>query len=301
MKPGDLDFDWNRARAFLATAREGSFSGAARALGVAQPTVGRQVAALEAELGVVLFERVARGLELTAAGLELAEHVGDMADAATRVSLTAAGRSTSLEGIVRITASEVISAYLLPPIVARVRSAHPGIELELVASNEVRDLRRREADIAVRSFRPRDPELVARKLRDGCARLYATPGYLERIGSPRTPADLARAEIFGFDRSELMITGLEAMGLTLTPRNFPIVTANHLVQWEMAKAGLGICVMMEEIGDPEPSVCRVLESLPPLAIPMWLASHRELRTSRRMRVVFDLLTEGLAKTDGAGA
>lgn len=288
-----IDFDWNRARAFLAAARDGSFSAAARALGVAQPTVGRQIAALEQELGVTLFERVGKGLELTAAGLDLAEHVRAMEEAALRVSLTAAGQASALEGIVCITASEVIAAYLLPPIVAEIRAAHPRIELELIASNLTQDLARREADIAVRSYRPRDPALVATKIQDGVARLYAAPAYLERVGRPRSPKDLSHLEIFGFDRSDLMIRGLEGLGLPVTAKNFPIVTANHLVQWELAKQGLGVCVMMEEVGDAEPRVCRVLGDLAPLPIPMWLTCHRELHTSRRIRVVFDLLAERL--------
>jgi DNA-binding transcriptional LysR family regulator len=288
-----VNFDWNLARAFLVTAEEGSFSGAARALGVAQPTIGRQVAALELELGVTLFERVGRGLELTPTGLELVEHARAMGEAATRVSLAAAGTSTSLEGIVCVTASEVISAYLLPPIVARIRERHPGIEVEIVASNQARDLRRREADIAVRNFRPQDPELFARKVHDSAARLYASPSYLARLGPITGPADLSRADFFGFDRTDMMVEGFKAIGLHLGPRNFPIVTANHLVQWQLAREGLGICVMMEEVGDPDPCVRRVLPELPPLPVPVWLASHRELRTNHRMRVVFDLLAEGL--------
>ncbi|MCB9785353.1 MAG: LysR family transcriptional regulator [Deltaproteobacteria bacterium] len=288
-----VDFDWNLARAFLVAAEEGSYSAGARALGVAQPTIGRQVAALERALGVTLVERVGRGLELTPTGLELVEHVRAMGEAASRVSLAAAGNSTSLDGVVCITASEVISAFLLPPIVARIRQQHPGIEVEIVATNEARDLRRREADIAVRNFRPRDPELFARKIQDGHARLYAAPAYLERLGAVAAPADLARASFFGFDRTEMMIDGLRALGIPVGPRNFPIVTSNHLVQWELARQGLGICVMMEEIGDPEPRVRRVLPELQPLPVPLWLTSHRELRTSRRIRVVFDLLAEGL--------
>ena len=124
-----ITFDWNRARAFLVTAQEGSYTAAARALGVAQPTIGRQVAALEAELGVTLLEQAGTGHRLTAAGLELVDHVRAMGEAATRVSLAAAGQNLSLEGVVCITASEVISAHLLPPILDRIREAHPGIEL----------------------------------------------------------------------------------------------------------------------------------------------------------------------------
>jgi DNA-binding transcriptional LysR family regulator len=294
-------FDWNQARAFWITAEEGSYSAAARALGTAQPTIGRQVAALEEALGVTLFERVGRGIALTAAGLDLAEHVRAMGAAAARVSLTAAGQAMALEGVVCITASEVISAHLLPPLIGRVRAAHPGIEIEIVASNAAQDLRRREADIAVRNFRPQDPELIARKVHDGYARLYAAPAYLERIGGVRAAEDLARAEIFGFDRTAMMVKGLEAIGVPVTAKNFPIVTSNHLVQWELAKHGLGICVMMEEVGDREPRVQRVLEGLPPLPVPMWLVTHQEIETSRRIRVVFDLLAEGLRGVRDAAA
>lgn len=288
-----ITFDWNQARAFLVTAREGSYSAAALALGVAQPTIGRQVAALEAELGVVLFERVGRGLALTAAGLELAEHVGAMGDAAMAVSRAATGQSTSLEGIVCITASEAISALLLPPVLAQIRAEHPGIELELVVSNEARDLRRREADIAVRNFRPTDPELIAIKVRDSQARLYAAPSYLARLPRPLDVEALVRAEFFAFDRTNLMIDGFKALGLHLTHQNFPVVTSNHLVQWALAKQGMGVVVMMEEIGDQEPALVRVLPEFPAIPVPIWLTSHRELRTSRRHRVVFDLLSEGL--------
>lgn len=287
-------FNWNHARAFLVAAEEGSFSAAGRALHIAQPTIGRQVAALEAELGVTLFERIGSALELTSAGLDLIEHVRAMNDAATRVSLSATGQSLSIEGTVSITASELISTYILPPILARLRRAHPGIELEVVASNSARDLRRREADIAVRNFTPSQPELVAKKVADRSARLYATPEYLAELGNPSSPAELARADFFGFDRSELMISGLRALGIPLTSKNFPVITENHLVQWELCKQSAGICIVMDEVGDAEPRVRRVLPDLAPLPIPVWLATHRELRTSRRIRVVFDLLAEGLS-------
>jgi DNA-binding transcriptional LysR family regulator len=287
-------FDWNHARAFLVAAEEGSFSAAGRVLSTAQPTIGRQVAALEEELGVALFERIGNTIKLTSPGLDLMEHLRAMGDAATRVSMTAAGKSLSVDGTVCITASELIAAHILPPIIGRLRRAHPGIEIEIVASNAARDLRRREADIAVRNFTPTQPDLIAKKIADRDARLYATPAYLERLGNPTSPADLSRAEFFGFDRSALMLKGLRALGLDLTPKNFPIVTDNHLVQWELAKQGVGICIVMDEVGDAEPRVRRVLPDLPPIPVPVWLATHRELSTSRRIRVVFDWLADALS-------
>lgn len=287
-------FDWNRARAFLVTAEEGSFSAAARALGMAQPTIGRQVAALEEELGVTLFERVGNSLELTAAGLDLVDHVRAMADAATRVSLTATGQAEALEGTVCITSSELIAAHLLPPIVARLRREHPAIEIELVASNDVRDLLRREADIAIRNVQPTHPELFARRVSDATATAYATPAYLDAAGRPACLGDLARLEFFGFDRSDTMIRYLRELGVELSPAHFPIITDNHLVQWELCKQGVGVCFVMREVGEAEPLVEEVLPELPPIPVPMWLTSHRELRTSRRIRLVFDILAEALS-------
>lgn len=295
-------FDWNRARAFLVAAEEGSFSAAGRALGLSQPTVGRQIAALEEELGVTLFERVGSSLSLTTAGLDLVEHVRAMGSAAARVSLSATGQSTTLEGSVCITASELIAAYLLPPIVVGLRNEHPGIEIEIVASNAARDLRRREADIAVRNFQPSQPDLVATKIADRTASMYATPGYLRRLGNPQTAEQLVEAEpqLLAFDRSDGMIRGLRELGLPLEPRHFPIITDNHLVQWQLAKRGAGICIVMDEVGEREPRMRRVLPDFPALPVPIWLATHRELRTSRRIRVVFDLLAEGLRRSaDGS--
>ncbi len=287
-----VNFDWNRARAFLVTAEEGSLSAAARALGMAQPTLGRQVSALERELDVVLFERVGRGLSLTPSGLDLLEHVRAMGEAAGRVSLTASGHAQTLDGTICITASEAISAVLLPPFIAQLRRRHPGIHIELVASNTTKDLQRREADIAIRSFRPKQPELVAKKIRDAQGYLYASPDYLTRAGI-ESPADLSRAEFIGFNRSSDLIDLLNSMGLSLTHENFPLVSENHLVQWELVKYGIGIGVMQDDIGDTEPRVVRVPAGIDPIIVPLWLTTHREVNTSRRVRVVFELLYQYL--------
>jgi DNA-binding transcriptional LysR family regulator len=290
-----VKFDWNRARAFLVTAEEGSLSAAARALGMAQPTLGRQVDALEEELGVILFERVGRGFVLTPSGLELLDHVRGMGEAAGRVSLAAAGRSQTIAGKVSIAASDVHAAFLLPRVLARLRVEAPGIEVEIVASSRVSDLRRREADIALRNFRPTEPDLVARKIRDNPARLYAAPAYLDRIGHPLLPHDLRDAEIISIDGSGMFLKGLNAMGMNLTERNFPILCENYLVMWELVKQGLGLGIMDGTIGDAEPRVRRVLPDMAPLIFPVWLVAHRELNTSRRIRFVFDLLAEELGK------
>ena len=290
-----MNFDWNRARAFLVTAEEGSFSAAARALSSTQPTVGRQVAALEQELGVTLFERIGTRLELTVSGLDLLEHVRAMGAAANQTSLAATGRSESVEGTVCLTASEAITAFLLPPILQGLRLEHPGISLELIASNEVRDLQRREADIAVRNFAPKRPDLIARKVGERTAHFYAAPGYVERIGPLNSTEGLARAEILGFEQPKNMVDMLQKfLGLDCREEQFPIVTSNHLVQWELCKQGSGVCMMMDEVGAKEPAVVKVFPELPSIPVPLWVVCHRELRTSRRLRLVFDWLAKGLA-------
>lgn len=290
-----VKFDWNRARAFLVTAEEGSLSAAARALDMTQPTLSRQVDALEKELGLVLFERAGRGLFLTPSGLELLEHVRNMGEAASRVSLSASGQSQAIEGKIKITASEVYSAYLLPPILTNLHATFPGIDIELVASNSPTDLRRREADIAIRNFSSTDPDLIIRKLRDDNAYLYAADTYLSRIEPLKTMADLARAEFLGFANTDVLIDGLNAHGMNLTKRNFPIICDSHFVQWELVKRGAGIGAITANIGDPEPLVRRVLPDMAPIVVPMWLATHRELNTSKRVRTVFDFLAAELSR------
>jgi DNA-binding transcriptional LysR family regulator len=288
-----IGFDWNRARAFLATAEEGSLSAAARALGSTQPTIGRQIAALEEELDIVLFERVGRGLVITPSGRELLKNVREMGEAATKMALAALGQSQSLEGPIRITASEVVSAFLLWPIVGKLRADHPGIDIEIVASNQATDLAQREADIAIRNFRPTDSELVARKVKDVAVHLYAAPTYLKRMGPIHSVADLARAEFVGFDSTGRLLTMLNELGFNLTSDNFPVISESHLVIWEYVKRGIGIGLMQEDIAAAEPGVVRIETGLAPIMIPIWLTTHREVTTSRRIRLVFDLLYHAL--------
>jgi len=289
-----VNFDWNRARSFLVTAQEGSLSGAARALDMSQPTLGRQVAALEKELGVILFERVGYKFMLTPNGLALLEHVQVMADAASKVSLAASGQSQSVEGTVCISASEVHAVFLLPPIIAKLRRLAPKIRIEIVATSKVSDLRQREADIAIRNFRPTQLELISKKVKDSLAHFYASNAYIESLGSAVDLDRLNKADFISFDPSGRLITRLNAMGLKLTKDNFPISTESYLTHWELVKQGLGIGIMPEEIGDAEPKVARVSVDIDSIAFPIWLTTHRELNTSRKVRMVFDLLAQELS-------
>ena len=289
----NVNFDWNRARAFLVTAEEGSLSAAARALGLAQPTLGRQVDALEDELGVVLFERVGRGLRLTPAGHALIDHVRAMGDAAARLSMSAYGQNESMAGPVVISASDLYAGLLLPPIIARIRAEQPSISIEIVAVNDASDLLRREADIAIRNFRPKEPDLVARKIREAYARLYGAPAYLETLGAINRPADLGRAGIIGLSDVEMYVGALNTLGLGVTTDNIALRCDNFLVMWAMVKQGLGLGMIDARIGDSDPDVALAYPDLAPLSFPVWLVAHREIHNSPRLRYVFDVLAEAL--------
>lgn len=288
-----VTFDWNRARAFLVTAEEGSLSAAARALKLSQPTLGRQVEALEAELGVALFERSGRGLRLSPAGHELLEHARLMGEGARALSLAAWGQTEALEGEVAISASDAYASYMLPPILDRLHRAEPRIRIEVVVSNDLSDLSRREADIAVRNVRPTEADLVARRVRDASARLYATPGYLERLGRPETPAEFSAAEFIEIDAAGSLMGLLNARGFALAEANFPWRCRNFTVMWEMVRRGMGIGILDDRIGDADPAVDRAMPGFAPIEFPVWIAAHRDIARSRRLRVVFDALVKGL--------
>jgi DNA-binding transcriptional LysR family regulator len=285
-----ITFDWNRARAFLVTAEEGSLAGAARSLGMTQPTLGRQVAALEREIGLDLFTRRGRGLELTPNGIKLLEYVRLMGDAANQFSLSASGKSDVIEGDVSITASELLSTFMLPPMIKALRETEPGIEIEINSTNEERDLNRREADIAIRNFRPTQPELIVKRLCSVRGQLYAAKSYLQQLDNPQSIEELNKANFIDTEKPGRLMTLLNSQGFNLTKQNFPVISNSHIVQWELVKQGVAISATVEEIGDNEPLVERVvISNLPLITMDLWLVTHNELKTNRRIRRVFDFL------------
>ncbi|SFB13354.1 transcriptional regulator, LysR family [Poseidonocella pacifica] len=289
-----VTFDWNRARAFLVTAEEGSLSAAARALKLAQPTLGRQVEALETELGVALFERSGRGLRLTPSGHELLEHARIMGEGARALHLAAWGQTEALEGEVAISASDAYASYLLPPILARLHRSEPRIRIEVVVSNALSDLSRREADIAVRNVRPTEPDLIARRVCDASARLYAAPRYLDRLGRPGTAAGFSSAEFIEIEAPGNLMKLLNTKGFALDAGNFPYRCRSFTVMWEMVRQGMGIGILDDRIGDADPLVERAVPGFAAIYFPVWIVAHRDIARSRRLRVVFDALVEGFS-------
>ena len=291
-----IGFDWNQARAFLATAELGSLSAAAKALHLTQPTIGRQVAALEEALGVVLIERAGRSIVLTDAGRNLLPSLRIMAEAALQTGLTASARSEAIEGRVSISASDVMAAFVLPEILAELRVAAPGIEIEVIASNALSDLRRREADIAIRHVRPQHQDLVARLIREASAHFYAAESLLDRTGRPKSLKDLTGEVFVGFGNREEMVRFLNGLGLKATAANIRFASASGVVGWQMVRQGLGIGIMQEDVAERTPGIVRVLPAMAPIRFPVWLVTHRELNTSRRIRLVYDFLAEALSRT-----
>ena len=288
-----MSFDWNHARTFLSVAEEGSLSAAARKLGQTQPTVSRQIAGLEEALGVTLFERTGRSVQLTEAGVGLLDHVRTMESGANLVALAASGRAQSVEGLVRITAAEAMAAYVLPPVLRTLLDSTPMLEIDVVADNGVRDLVRREADIAVRHARPEQSGLIARRVADEVMRFYASPAYVERHGVPDA-GTLSDHQIISFIETDRMLGYLQPIGPDLTKKNFRLSSTSQCVAWEMARSGLGILVYSDRIAGGEAGLVPVLTDIGPFAVPTWLVAHRELQTSRRVRLVFDHLAEALS-------
>jgi DNA-binding transcriptional LysR family regulator len=295
------DFDWRLVRSFLAVLDQGSLLAAARSLGVSQPTLGRHITELESQLASVLFERTGRGLLPTRTALQLAQAARQMQDGALQLSRTLAGTKSQASGTVRITASVPVAVQLLPPILLNLRLALPDIQIELVSSNQVSNLLRREADIAIRMVRPDQTSLVARKLGETAVGAYAHRDYLARRGVPAQPAELLQHELIGSDAHPAIRLGFEAMGFPVPREAFALRSDDLLVQWQAVRAGLGIGFLADYQARLDPAVQPVLAGqlqIPPL--PMWLAVHREIRTSRHIRAVFDFLATALPAALAAG-
>jgi len=286
--------DWHLYRSFLAVMREGSLSGAARALGMTQPTMGRQVAALEAALEINLFTRSLDGLAPTEAALRLLPAAEAMAAAAETAQRAASGAFDEGRGTVRITASEVIGAEVLPSILARFHELHPAITLELALTDRNEDLLRGDADVAVRMMRPTQDALIAKRIGRIDVALYAHRRYLKAQGLPRLRDDLAGHALIGSDRDPAFARLLDTLGAQFSRNAFTFRSDSQLAQLAALRAGFGIGVSQLGIARRDKNLMPVLHSDLMLSMEMWLAMHRDLRTSRRVRLTFDHLATELA-------
>lgn len=291
--PHPQGFDWTLVRSFLAVLDAGSLMGAARTLQAQQPTLSRHIAELEVQLGTPLFERTGRGVVPTAAALAIADAARRMQQGAEALKGQLQRRREATGGTVKITTSEVAATWLLPPVLAALQAAEPQIQVELIASNAVANLLRREADIAVRMVRPAQATLVARKLGEVRIVAAAHQSYLARAGTPRQPQDLLHHTLVGYARDETIVRGFAALGLPLAREQFALRTDNQLAYGQLVAAGAGIGFVAEYNTARWPGVHTLLPMLKIPPLPCWLAVHREIRGSPVVRRVFDVLAEAI--------
>lgn len=291
--------DWTLLRSFLAVAETGSLSAAARQIGVSQPTLGRHVRALEKALEVPLFTRAARGLALTEAGADLLPPAREMRAAAARAGLAAAGRAGTVSGTVRITASRIVSHHILPAMLAALRAEEPAIEIELLPSDQPENLLFREADIAVRMYRPTEPDLITAHVAELPLALYAAKSYLDRRGRPTTPEALLALDFVGFLTSDLILRSMRAIGIERRMGDFPIRCDDQIVYWNLVRAGCGVGGAQTGLADADPSVERlgIGPDLP--SLPVWLTAPEVLRQNPRIRRVYDHLAHGFRRLPAA--
>jgi DNA-binding transcriptional LysR family regulator len=287
------DIGWELYRSYLGVLQEGSLSGAARALGVAQPTVGRHVAALEKSLGLALFTRSPSGLVPTEAALALQTHAEAMSSSAAAFKRAAESQGDGVKGTVRVTASEVIGVEVLPPILAQLRREHPELKVELVLTSRVQDLLRREADIAIRMTQPTQDLLIARRVGEVELGLHAHPDYLREHGTPRTLAELAQHTLIGFDVEPPFVRAARKAHPAWHRDAFALRTDSDLAQLALIRAGAGIGVCQVALARRAPPLARVLPQQLAVQLQTWLVLHEDLRSSPRCKVTFEALLRGL--------
>ncbi len=292
------DLDWSLLRTFLAVLEHGSLVAAATSTGVSQPTLGRHIDALEAQLKVSLFERAGRGLQPTQAAQRIAPQVRQMQASVDALMMTLKQASSQFAGTVRLSCSRDVAAYCMPKLLTELRAAQPQIQIELVASNEQSNLLRREADIALRLARPTQNGLITKKLGELPFGVYAHARYLALHGTPTKPAELLDHTLIGFDSFDNIIQGFAKEGFVVTPSQFALRTDDTVTYWEALRSGFGIGFLAAHIAAQDAQVKRVLPSMALPALPVWLTTHREVRGNANIRCVYDFLAQRFMSTVG---
>ena len=273
-------------RFFLAVAREGSLSGAARTLNVEHSTVARRVGALEASLGVRLFDRLRRSWTLTSEGEALiapAERLEHEALAFTRAATSA----TSLHGTVRISAPPVFASQFLVPQLAGCIDRWKEIDLDLVGEVRTANLHRREADLSIRFMRPDEPGLAARKLGELGFRLYAAPAWRARAES--------EWRFIGYGDALGEVPHQQALARMAGERPF-VLRSNDLAAVHRAcRAGMGLAMLPSFLARNDGGLVEITSAEPPVLREIWCVVHPDVRRSPRVRLMADLIAEVIRK------
>lgn len=284
-----IQLDWSLVRAFLAVAETGSLSGAARQLSQSQPTLGRQIKLFEDQLNLRLFDRQPRGFTLTPTGESLLEPARAMRDAFGQLNLRAAGRDDRMQGTVRITASEVMARHVMPQVILQIRESEPNIQIELVPSDASENLLFREADIAVRMYRSTQLDVITKQIAEAKLGVYVAKTYLAKHGTPKTIEALMEHSIIGYDRDDRIIQGMRAMGWPVTRDFFDVRCDDQNTYWELVRGGCGIGFTQSLVARRDPGVEQLFPDLPLDPLPIWLAAPEAMRSTPRIKRVWDIL------------
>ena len=281
------DPDWSLYRSFLAVATEGSLSAAARRLRLTQPTVGRHIEALEAELGTTLFSRSQRGLALTAMAEEILPLAREMASTVEALKRASSGDASAERGVVMLTTSQTLSVELLPLVLADFALAYPQIEIELNVDSHLLDLLRRDADIALRMIRPTQKALVARRVGVLEFGLYAHRRYLAAYGTSGAP----RPRLIGFDQDNTPLRSAQPLAEHILGDLAGFRTDNYASQWAVLRAGAGIGMCATVVAARDPDLVRVEADRFSMQRDIWLVMHEDAKSIRRVRLLFDHIAE----------
>lgn len=289
------NLDWSLIQSFIAVAEHGSLTGGAKHLSKSQPTLGRDIAKIEASLKTQLFLRERHGLSLTDQGIKLFAIAKEMQISAVKLAALAMDATEELSGTVRITASLAMSNFILPQIIVKLRTAFPNIEIELHVSDKSDNLLFHEADIAIRMYRPDQLDIITRNLGDMELGIFASQDYIDRNGRPQSVDELMQHDWIGYDHSELMIKGMRSRGWQVDRSFFKTRCDDQSAYWQMLKAGAGIGVGQVMIAQQSDNLIRLLEETDIPPIPIWLTANKVLKLSARIRAIYDAIAHELLK------
>jgi DNA-binding transcriptional LysR family regulator len=294
----DLEPSWDHYRTFLAVMREGSLSAAARGLGLAQPTVGRHIDALETAIGIQLFLRTPQGLLPTEAAVDLRPQAEQFAIQATALLRSVSAHRSSAKGAVagtvRISASDTIAVEVLPDILEALANRYPELIIELSVSDTIEDLLRQEADIAIRMAEPTQEALVVRRIGNIDIGLYAHRRYLEQHGVPTTLDDISRHRVIGYHSESAFVRSMRKRYPVLEHTQAALKVDSNIAQMALIRSGCGIGFFQLGLARRDPNLVRVLQDELAMTLTTFVAMHENLRTTPRCRVTFDAIADGMA-------
>ncbi len=286
-------YNWNYIKAFLAVVDTGSLSAAAALTGISQPTLGRMISALETSLNVTLFSRGRMGMSPSKAGLTLVNDARLLSEQADQLAIKAHSRSSSAKGTVRITASIITSAYILPPVLKAFKAHEPDIDIELVASDKNQNLLSRDADIAIRMVPLHQNSLIGRKVNEMGIGTYVHQDYIDKNGQPETIDKLFEHTLLGLDREGYILQHMASLGIKGDRNMFAFRTDDQIAYWKLLSAGAGIGFCAHFLARKNTNLVPILPELKIPSLPMWIASHQELKTSLKIRLAMDFLFEAI--------